>query len=124
MIVNGFSFYFSFIIAVRDGHEEEDGEKEEKKKHENGETNVEEKEEEESVADALEHYRFIRLIRSQLLQVNPFLNVDETNQRVLKNKSFKRTFENLNHHYTHLMKILDDLSNDAKSITQTYRANV
>ena len=124
MIVNGFSFYFSFIIAVRDGHEEEDGEKEEKTKHENGETNVEEKEEEESVADALEHYRFIRLIRSQLLQVNPFLNVDETNQRVLKNKSFKRTFENLNHHYTHLMKILDDLSNDAKSITQTYRANV
>ena len=75
-------------------------------------------------ADALEQYRFIRLIRSQLLQAKPFSNVEEYNANVLKNKKFKRVYDNMNYHYRQLMTILDNLSTDARSITETYRENV
>lgn len=75
-------------------------------------------------ADALEQYRFIRLIRSQLLQAKPFSNVEEYNTNVLKTKKFKRTYDSMNYHYRQLMTILDNLSTDARSITETYRENV
>ena len=81
-------------------------------------------EDEEEEADALEQYRFIRLIRSQLLQAKPFSNVEEYNANVLKTKKFKKTYDSMNYHYRQLMTILDNLSTDARSITETYRENV
>ena len=74
--------------------------------------------------DVLDHYRFILMLRNQFMQSSPFMNVDECSNKELKNKQFKKTFENLCYHYTELMSTLDKLSNEAKSITDIYKENV
>lgn len=80
--------------------------------------------EESTSTDALDHYRFILLIRNQFMQSNPFINLDEYKNKELKNKNFKKTFENLSFHFTELMAILDSLSNEARAITDIYKENV
>lgn len=75
-------------------------------------------------SDVLDHYRFILLIRNQLMQTIPFKNAEEYNKNELKHKKFKTTFDNLKYHYTELMNILDNLSNEAKAVTDIYKENV
>ena len=77
-----------------------------------------------SSTDVLDHYRFILMLRNQFMQSTPFLTMEECTNKELKNKQFKKTFENLCYHYTELMSTLDKLSNEARSITDIYKENV
>lgn len=74
--------------------------------------------------DVLDHYKFIRLIRNQFLHSNPFKNIEDLDKELKNNNSFQETLNNLNYHYTQLMNVLDTLSNEAKIITDIYRANI
>ena len=78
-------------------------------------------EDDDKTPDALDHYRFLVLIRNQFLKSNSFQNVDD---HVLAKKNFKATFDSLSFHYTQLMNTLDTLSNEAKAITAIYREDV
>lgn len=71
--------------------------------------------------DALDHYRFLLLIRNQFLKSNSFQNVDD---KLLEKKNFKTIFDNLSYHYTQLMNTVETLSNEAKAITQIYKEDV
>jgi hypothetical protein len=71
--------------------------------------------------DALDHYRFLLLIRNQFLKPNSFQNVED---KVLEKKNFKAVFDNLSYHYSQMMKIVETLSTEAKAITETYKENV
>jgi hypothetical protein len=75
-------------------------------------------------SDVLDQYRFILLIRNQLMQTTPFKNIEEYNKNELKHKKFKQTYENLRFHYTELMSLLDNLSMEAKTVTDIYKENV
>jgi hypothetical protein len=74
--------------------------------------------------DVLDHYKFIRLIRNQFLHSNPFKNIEDLDKELKNNENFQETLNNLNYHYTQLMCVLDTLSNEAKTITDIYRANI
>ena len=74
-------------------------------------------------SDVYDHYKFIRLVRNQFLHSKPFNNVDDYNSE-LKDKNFKKTFDELSYHYNGLMMILDHLSHEAKVITEVYRESV
>ncbi len=70
--------------------------------------------------DVLDHYKFILLIRDQFLKPDPFKNADAD----LKCKKFKTIFDNLEYHYSQMMKTFDSLTNEAKDITLIYKENV
>jgi hypothetical protein len=74
--------------------------------------------------DVLDHYKFIRLIRNQFLHSNPFKNIEDLDKELKNNENFQETLNNLNYHYTQLMCVFDTLSNEAKIITDIYRANI
>ena len=74
-------------------------------------------------SDVYDHYKFIRLVRNQFLHSKPFTNVEDYNTE-LKDKNFKKTFDELSYHYNGLMMILDHLSHEAKTITEIYRESV
>jgi hypothetical protein len=76
------------------------------------------------VPDALDHYRFLVLIRNQFLKSDSFQNIDELNSKILEKKNFKTIFNNLSFHYSQLMSTLDTLSKEAKAITEIYKENV
>jgi hypothetical protein len=86
------------------------------------------KQDEQHPTDLLDHYKFIRLIRNQLLSTKPFVNnldEDPNNNDLLKhNQDFKKKYDNLKYHFNELMGQLDVLSNEAKAITELYRNDV
>ena len=75
-------------------------------------------------SDVFDHYRFILLIRDQFLKSTPFKNIAEEQHSELKCERFKTIFDNLDYHYSQMMRTFDSLSNEAKEITTIYKENV
>jgi hypothetical protein len=78
-----------------------------------------------SNSDALDHYRFLCLLRDQFLESQPFSELDESKGKILNNnESFQKTFDQVKYHYSELMTLMDGLCHEAKGLTNVYKVDV
>ena len=75
----------------------------------------------ETSTDLLGHYKFILLIRNQLLKTKPLKCADESE---LNNGHYKTLLNHLDYHYTQLMATFDILSNEVDLITAVYKTKM